>query len=88
MSELTKMKVAGARDALRAGEVTSVELTEACLEVAAQDLGLARVAGSVRLASVKVTFGPYSLYFLMVSPHVGRTDHMLVFKSSCMDLIC
>ncbi|HBO95631.1 MAG TPA: Asp-tRNA(Asn)/Glu-tRNA(Gln) amidotransferase GatCAB subunit A [Gammaproteobacteria bacterium] len=31
MSELTKMKVAGARDALRAGEVTSVELTEACL---------------------------------------------------------
>ncbi|EPX85151.1 Asp-tRNA(Asn)/Glu-tRNA(Gln) amidotransferase subunit GatA [Salipiger mucosus] len=31
MSELTKMKVAEARDALRAGDVTSLELTEACL---------------------------------------------------------
>ena len=31
MSDLTKMKVAEARDALRAGNVTSVELTEACL---------------------------------------------------------
>ena len=31
MSDLTKMKVAEARDALRAGDVTSVELTEACL---------------------------------------------------------
>jgi aspartyl-tRNA(Asn)/glutamyl-tRNA(Gln) amidotransferase subunit A len=31
MSELTKMKIAEARDALRAGDVTSVELTEACL---------------------------------------------------------
>ncbi len=31
MSELTKLTIAGARDRLRAGEVTSVELTEACL---------------------------------------------------------
>ena len=31
MTDLTKMKVAEARDALRAGDVTSVELTEACL---------------------------------------------------------
>ncbi|MEC3859963.1 Asp-tRNA(Asn)/Glu-tRNA(Gln) amidotransferase subunit GatA [Mesobacterium sp. TK19101] len=31
MSELTKLTVAAARDALRAGEVSSVELTEACL---------------------------------------------------------
>ncbi len=31
MSDLTKMKIAEARDALRKGEVTSVELTEACL---------------------------------------------------------
>ncbi|EIE48700.1 aspartyl/glutamyl-tRNA amidotransferase subunit A [Citreicella sp. 357] len=31
MTDLTKMKVAQARDALRAGEVTSVALTEACL---------------------------------------------------------
>ncbi|MBN9887483.1 Asp-tRNA(Asn)/Glu-tRNA(Gln) amidotransferase subunit GatA [Salipiger abyssi] len=31
MSDLTKMKLAEARDALRAGDVTSVELTEACL---------------------------------------------------------
>ncbi|MBS0125186.1 Asp-tRNA(Asn)/Glu-tRNA(Gln) amidotransferase subunit GatA [Thetidibacter halocola] len=31
MSDLTKMKIAEARDALRAGDVTSVALTEACL---------------------------------------------------------
>ncbi|MDO6586792.1 Asp-tRNA(Asn)/Glu-tRNA(Gln) amidotransferase subunit GatA [Salipiger sp. 1_MG-2023] len=31
MSDLTKLKVAEARDALRAGDVTSAELTEACL---------------------------------------------------------
>lgn len=31
MTELTKLKIADARDALRKGEVTSVELTEACL---------------------------------------------------------
>ncbi|GGG63617.1 glutamyl-tRNA(Gln) amidotransferase subunit A [Salipiger pallidus] len=31
MSDLSKMKVAEARDALRAGDVTSLELTEACL---------------------------------------------------------
>ena len=31
MAELNGMKIAAARDALRAGEVTSVELTEACL---------------------------------------------------------
>ena len=31
MSELSNMKIAEARDALRAGDVTSVELTEACL---------------------------------------------------------
>ncbi len=31
MSDLTKLKVAEARDALRAGDVTSVELTESCL---------------------------------------------------------
>ncbi|MGR3376866.1 Asp-tRNA(Asn)/Glu-tRNA(Gln) amidotransferase subunit GatA [Salipiger abyssi] len=31
MSDLTNMKLAEARDALRAGDVTSVELTEACL---------------------------------------------------------
>ncbi|QBY01106.1 Asp-tRNA(Asn)/Glu-tRNA(Gln) amidotransferase subunit GatA [Rhodophyticola sp. CCM32] len=31
MSDLTKLTIAGARDALRKGETTSVELTEACL---------------------------------------------------------
>ncbi|MEM1102079.1 MAG: amidase family protein, partial [Pseudomonadota bacterium] len=31
MSDLSKMTIAAARDALRAGEVTSVELTESCL---------------------------------------------------------
>ncbi len=31
MSELTKLKIAEARDALRKGDVTSAELTEACL---------------------------------------------------------
>ncbi len=31
MSELPKMKIAAARDALRAGDITSTELTEACL---------------------------------------------------------
>ncbi|MGR3503916.1 Asp-tRNA(Asn)/Glu-tRNA(Gln) amidotransferase subunit GatA [Pseudaestuariivita sp.] len=31
MSELTRLTIAAARDALRAGEVTSAELTEACL---------------------------------------------------------
>ena len=31
MSELTKLTIAEARDSLRAGEVTAVELTEACL---------------------------------------------------------
>jgi aspartyl-tRNA(Asn)/glutamyl-tRNA(Gln) amidotransferase subunit A len=31
MSDLNKLTIAGARDALRKGEVTSVELTEACL---------------------------------------------------------
>ncbi|WP_372612775.1 Asp-tRNA(Asn)/Glu-tRNA(Gln) amidotransferase subunit GatA [Aquicoccus sp.] len=31
MAELNRMTIAAARDALRAGEVTSVELTEACL---------------------------------------------------------
>lgn len=31
MSDLSKLTIAGARDALRAGDVTSVELTEACL---------------------------------------------------------
>ncbi|MFD1341914.1 Asp-tRNA(Asn)/Glu-tRNA(Gln) amidotransferase subunit GatA [Litorisediminicola beolgyonensis] len=41
MSELTKMKIGEARDALRKGEVTSVELTEACLSAidAADALG-------------------------------------------------
>ncbi len=32
MAELAQMKIAEARDALRAGEVTSAELTEACLQ--------------------------------------------------------
>ena len=32
MSDLTKLTLAGARDALRRGETTSVELTEACLK--------------------------------------------------------
>ena len=32
MSDLTKLTIATARDALRKGEVTSAELTEACLE--------------------------------------------------------
>ena len=32
MSELTKLTIAAARDALRRGEVTSADLTEACLE--------------------------------------------------------
>ncbi|QDC10518.1 Asp-tRNA(Asn)/Glu-tRNA(Gln) amidotransferase subunit GatA [Oceanicola sp. D3] len=31
MSDLTKLTIAGARDALRKGETTSVEITEACL---------------------------------------------------------
>ena len=31
MTELTKLKIAEARDALRKGDVTSAELTEACL---------------------------------------------------------
>ncbi|MGR3578115.1 MAG: amidase family protein, partial [Sagittula sp.] len=31
MSELTKLKIAEARDALRSGDVTSAELTDACL---------------------------------------------------------
>ena len=31
MSELTKLTIAEARDSLRAGEVTAVDLTEACL---------------------------------------------------------
>ncbi|MFZ7090133.1 Asp-tRNA(Asn)/Glu-tRNA(Gln) amidotransferase subunit GatA [Primorskyibacter sp. 2E233] len=31
MSDLTKMKIAEARDAMRAGDVTSTQLTEACL---------------------------------------------------------
>jgi aspartyl-tRNA(Asn)/glutamyl-tRNA(Gln) amidotransferase subunit A len=31
MSELSKLTIAEARDALRKGEVTSVTLTEACL---------------------------------------------------------
>ncbi|MFY0635787.1 MAG: Asp-tRNA(Asn)/Glu-tRNA(Gln) amidotransferase subunit GatA [Vannielia sp.] len=31
MSDLTKLTIAGARDALKAGETTSVEITEACL---------------------------------------------------------
>ncbi len=38
MSDLSKMKIAEARDALKAGDVTSVELTEACLaEIEAAD---------------------------------------------------
>ncbi|TNF59760.1 MAG: Asp-tRNA(Asn)/Glu-tRNA(Gln) amidotransferase subunit GatA, partial [Rhodobacteraceae bacterium] len=32
MSDLTKLTLAAARDALRKGETTSVELTEACLK--------------------------------------------------------
>ena len=32
MSDLNKMTLADARNNLRAGEVTSVELTEACLD--------------------------------------------------------
>ena len=32
MSDLTKLTIAGARDALRKGETTSVALTEACLQ--------------------------------------------------------
>ncbi len=32
MSDLTKLKISEARDALRKGDVTSVELTEACLK--------------------------------------------------------
>ena len=31
MSDLTKLKIAEARDALRKGDLTSVELTQACL---------------------------------------------------------
>ena len=31
MTDLTKLGIAGARDALRKGDVTAVELTEACL---------------------------------------------------------
>ena len=31
MSDLNKLTIAGARDALAKGDVTSVELTEACL---------------------------------------------------------
>ena len=31
MSELTKLTISAARDALRKGEVTSAQLTEACL---------------------------------------------------------
>ncbi|MEM1375680.1 MAG: Asp-tRNA(Asn)/Glu-tRNA(Gln) amidotransferase subunit GatA, partial [Pseudomonadota bacterium] len=31
MSELTKLGIAGARDALAKGDVTAAELTEACL---------------------------------------------------------
>jgi len=34
MSELTKLTIAAARDAMRKGALTSVELTEACLEAA------------------------------------------------------
>ena len=34
MSELNGMTIAAARDALRRGEVTSLELTEACLRAA------------------------------------------------------
>ena len=30
MSELTKLTIADARDKMRAGEITAVELTEAC----------------------------------------------------------
>ncbi len=33
MSDLTKLKISEARDALRKGDVTSVELTDACLKV-------------------------------------------------------
>ena len=40
MSELPKLKISEARDALRKGDVTSVELTEACL--AAIDAAVAR----------------------------------------------
>jgi aspartyl-tRNA(Asn)/glutamyl-tRNA(Gln) amidotransferase subunit A len=41
MTDLTKLKIAEARDALRKGDVTSVELTEACLSAidAAEALG-------------------------------------------------
>ena len=41
MSDLTKLKISDARDALRKGDVTSVELTEACLSAidAANALG-------------------------------------------------
>ncbi|WP_439122266.1 Asp-tRNA(Asn)/Glu-tRNA(Gln) amidotransferase subunit GatA [Marivita sp.] len=41
MSDLTKLKISDARDALRKGDVTSVELTEACLSAidAADALG-------------------------------------------------
>ena len=41
MTDLTKLKIAEARDALRSGDVTSVELTEACLSAidAADALG-------------------------------------------------
>ena len=41
MTDLTKLKIAEARDALRAGDVSSVELTEACLSAidAADALG-------------------------------------------------
>ena len=35
MSDLTKLKIADARDALRKGDVTSLELTEACLSAIA-----------------------------------------------------
>jgi len=39
MSELSKMTIAAARDALKAGDVTSVELTESCLsEIDAADV--------------------------------------------------
>ena len=35
---------------------------------------------SARLPLVEVIFGPYSLYFLIKLPYMGRTDHILMVE--------
>ena len=40
MSDLNKLTIAGARDGLRKGEFTSLDLTEACLSAIEQADGL------------------------------------------------